>query len=157
VDPKLGYNMSLGFMNSSSHTSLFIYRQGSTSLFLLVYVDDILITGSSPLAISQLISNLSQEFAVKDLGHLKYFLGIEAHQLPAGLLLSQSQYIFNLLQRTKMLDAKPVSSPMSSSQKLSLFSGAAYSEPSKYRSVVGALQYLSLTRPDISFAVNKVC
>ena len=56
-----------------------------------------------------------------------------------------------------MLDAKPVSSPMSSSQKLSLFSGATYSEPSKYRSVVGALQYLSLTRPDISFAVNKVC
>jgi hypothetical protein len=149
--------LSLGFMNSSSDTSLFIYRQGSTSLFLLVYVDDILITDSSPLAISQLISNPSQEFAVKDLGHLKYFLGIEAHQLPAGLLLSQSQYIFNLLQRTKMLDAKPVSSPMSSSQKLSLFSGAAYLEPSKYRSVVGALQYLSLTRPDISFAVNKVC
>ena len=75
-------------MNSSSDTSLFIYRQGSTSLFLLVYVDDILITSLSPLAISQLISNLSQEFVVKDLGQLKYFLGIEARQLPADLLLS---------------------------------------------------------------------
>jgi histone deacetylase 1/2 len=149
--------LSLGFVNSCSDTSLFICRHGPASLFLLVYVDDILITGSNPLAISQLITNLSQEFAVKDLGRLKYFLGMEAHQLAEGLLLSQSQYIFNLLQRTNMVDAKPVSSPMSSSQKLSLVSGAPYSNPSNYRSVVGALQYLSLTRPDISFAVNKVC
>ncbi|KAF5451074.1 hypothetical protein F2P56_031373 [Juglans regia] len=149
--------LSLGFVNSCTDTSLFICRQGSSSLFLLVYVDDILITRSSPLAISQLIANLSQEFDVKDLGHLKYFLGVEAHHLPEGLLLLQSQYIFNLLQRTKMLDAKHVSSPMSSSQKLSLFSGATYPDPSNYRSIVGALQYLSLTRLDISFAVNKVC
>ena len=131
--------LSPGFMNSYSDTSLFICRHGSTSLFLLVYVDDILIKSSSPLAISQLINNLSQEFVIKDLEHLKYFLGIEAYQLPTCLLLSQSQYIFNLLQRTKMLDAKPVSSPMSSSQKLSLFSGATYSDPSNYCNVVGAL------------------
>jgi len=144
-------------VNSCSDTSLFICRHGSASLFLLVYVDDILITGSNPLAISQLITNLNHEFAVKDLGHLKYLMGMEAHQLAEGLLLSQRQYIFNLLQCTNMMDAKPVSSPMSSSQKLSLVSGAPYSDPSNYRSVVRALQYLSLTRPDISFAVNKVC
>lgn len=77
--------------------------------------------------------------------------------MQAGLFLSQSQYIYNLLSRTNMLDAKPVSSPMTSSQKLSLFLDAPYSEPSTYWSIVGALQYLSLTRPDISFTVNKVC
>ena len=69
----------LGFMNSCSDTSLFICRHGSSLLFLLVYIDDILIIGSNPLAISQLITNLRHEFAVKDLGHLKYFLGMEAH------------------------------------------------------------------------------
>jgi len=141
-------------VNSCSDTSLFICRHSSASLFLLVYVNDILITGSN---ISQLITNLSHEFPVKDLGHLKYFLGMEAHQLAEGLLLLQSQYIFNLLQRTNMLDAKPVSSLMLSSQKLSLVSGAPYSDPSNYHSIVGALQYLSLTRPYISFTVNKVC
>ena len=149
--------LSNGFVNSSSDSSLFIYKQGPATLFLLVYVDDILITGSSSKAIAKLITILSSEFAVKDLGGLHYFLGINALHVEDGLLLSQSQYIYNLLQCTKMLDAKPVSSPMSSSQKLSLFSGAPHPDPANYRSVVGALQYLSLTCPDISFAVNKVC
>nr|TKR85161.1 hypothetical protein D5086_0000250140 [Populus alba] len=70
---------------------------------------------SNPLAISQLITNLSHEFVVKDLGHLKYVLGMEAHQLIEGLLPPQSQYIFNLLKHTNMVDDKPLSSPMSSS------------------------------------------
>lgn len=148
---------SLGFVNSTSDTSLFICRQGLATLFLLVYVDDILITGSGLKAISQLIQKLSHKFAIKDLEELSYFLGIQVHKVAEGLLLSQSQYIYNLLQHTKMIDAKPVSSPMSASQKLSLLSSAPYSNPSNYRSLVGALQYLSLTQPDISFAINKIC
>ncbi|KAF5460295.1 hypothetical protein F2P56_020175 [Juglans regia] len=149
--------LSNGFVNSSSDSSLFIYRQGADTLFLLVYVDDILITSSSSTAIAHLITNLSSVFAVKDLGRINYFLGIKAIYVDDGLILSQSQYIYNLLQRTNMINAKPISSPMSSTQKLSLLSGAPHSDPTHYRSVVGALQYLSLTRPDISFAVNKVC
>ena len=82
--------LSNGFVNSSSDSSLFIYKQGPTTLFLLVYVDDILITGSSSKAIAQLITILSSEFAVKDLGGLHYFLGINALHVEDGLLLSQS-------------------------------------------------------------------
>lgn len=124
---------------------------------LSMYVDDILITGSSCQSISHLITALCREFAVKDLGGLNYFLGHAAHPVKDGLFLSQSQYIYNLIRRTNMLEAKPRSSPMASSQSLSLFSGAPLPDPFHYRSVVGALQYLTLTRPDISFMVNKVC
>lgn len=94
---------------------------------------------------------------MKDLGGTSFFLGIEAQHVAEGLLLSQSPYVYNLLQRTKMLAATPVSSPMSSSQKLSLFSSAPYEDAANYRSVMGGLQYLSLTRPNISFAVNQAC
>ena len=107
---------------------------------MLVYVDDIIITGSNSLPISQLITDLGREFAVKDLGDLNYFLRVEAHRDGNGLFLSQRQYILNILQCTRMLDAKPVSSPMSSSQKLSLFSGTPYEDQTLYRSIVGALQ-----------------
>lgn len=147
---------SLEFVNSTLDTSLLICRQGLATLFLLVYVDHILITVSNLKAISQLIQNLNHEFTVKDLGELSYFLGIQVHKVAEGLLLSQSQHIFNLLQCTKMTDAKPVSSQMSTSQKLYLLSGAPYLDPSNYRSVVGALQYLSLTRLDILLPVNKI-
>ncbi|XP_042942764.1 uncharacterized mitochondrial protein AtMg00810-like [Carya illinoinensis] len=113
--------------------------------------------GSNSSAITKLIYDLSQEFAVKDLGDLKYFLGVEAIQVADGLILSQSRYVTNLLQRTNMHPAKPISSPMSSTQQLSLFTGPPCADPSLYRSIVDALQYLSLTRPDISFSVSKAC
>ncbi|KAF5466537.1 hypothetical protein F2P56_016455, partial [Juglans regia] len=113
--------------------------------------------GSSQAAVTSLIKFLNVEFAVKDLGPLHFFLGIEAVTTPDGLLLSQKRYVTDLLSRTNMLHAKAMPSPMSTSSQLSLFDGANFSDPSLYRSVVGALQYLSLTRPDIAFSVNKVC
>lgn len=106
---------TLGFHNSTLNNSLFISRHGSVITFVLVYVDDILTRGSSPFSINNLISALSLEFAVKDLGGLSYFMGIETPPIADGLILSQSWYITNLLHQTKMNEAKPVSSPMSSS------------------------------------------
>ena len=73
-----------------------------------------------------------------------------------GLHLSQQQYIADILTRTNMQLAKPSSSPMSAASPLSKFDGTSMSDPSLFRSTVGALHYLSLTRPDIAFAVNKV-
>jgi hypothetical protein len=91
------------------------------------------------------------------LGSLHYFLGIEVIPVKDGLLLSQQKYIRDLLNKTNMADAKPVSSPMSSSSALSTFTGDPMEDLSLYRSTVGSLQYLSLTRPDLAFAVNRVC
>jgi len=126
-------------------------------MFVLVYVDDIIITASVPAAISDLLQQLRVSFAVKDLGKLNYFLGVEVVPLKSGLLLSQRRYILDLLKRTNMLEAKPISSPMSSSSSLSAFDGDSMDDPLLNRSTVGSLQYLSLTRPDLAFAVNRVC
>jgi len=149
--------LELGFTNSRADTSLFIYGEGPTKLFILIYVDDIIVTSPSSTLISSLISKLQGDFPIKDLGNLHYFLGVEVLKHNQGMFLSQRKYILDLLQKANMLSAKPVTSPMSSSTTLSLFDGEAFDDPSLYRIIVGSLQYLSLTRSDVSFAMNKVC
>jgi len=144
----------LGFTSSNVNSSLFLLRTTSLTMFVLVYVDYIIITASVPAAISDLLQQLRMSFAVKDLGKLPYFLGMEVVPLKSGLLLSQKRYILDLLKHTNMLEAKPISSPMSSSSSLSAFDGDSMDDPLLYRSTVGSLQYLSLTRPDLAFAIN---
>jgi hypothetical protein len=125
-------------------------------MFVLIYIDDILITSSKPATIFELLQNLHSEFAVKDLGKLNFFLGIEVIPSCRGVLLSQHHYILDILKRTKMFEAKPATSPMSTSTTLSAFEGSLFSDPTLYRNTVGVLQYLCITRPDISFSVNKL-
>ena len=150
---------TLGFVPSKSDTSLFIYNKFNTSMFVLIYVDDIIVTSSSNEAISGLLKDLGAEFALKDLGELHYFLGIEVKQHKDGLHLSQEKYATDLVRKAGLQGCKPTPTPLSSTEKLSLTEGTLLGpeDSTKYRSLVGALQYLTLTRPDISFAVNKVC
>uniref|UniRef100_A0A2N9FSQ2 Uncharacterized protein n=1 Tax=Fagus sylvatica TaxID=28930 RepID=A0A2N9FSQ2_FAGSY len=148
--------LALGFHGSKSDTSLFIHNSGTDLTFFLIYVDDIIVTGKNKHSIDRLIQALQADFALKDLGPLHFFLGVQAYTTETGLFLSQRRYISDLLKKTNMHEAKPVSSPMSSSTVLSRFGGTALSDPTTYRSVVGSLQYLSLTRPDLAFAVNKM-
>jgi histone deacetylase 1/2 len=128
-------------------------------MFVLVYVDDIIVASSSSQATEALLQDLKRDFALKDLGNLHYFLGIEVKHVPDGLVLSQERYAADVLSRSGMDKAKAVDTPLSSTEKLSLTAGDSLSsaDSTRYRSVVGALQYLTLTRPGISFAVNKVC
>lgn len=126
-------------------------------IYVLVYVDDILVTSNHPPSISHLISTLKSEFALKDLGPLHYFLGVEARSTSTGLHLSQRRYVLDLLSKTNMQNSKPVLTPFSPTTKLSKNGGKPLPDRSPYRQVVGALQYLTLTRPDIAFAVNKAC
>ena len=95
-------------------------------------------------------------FPTRDIGLLNFFLGIEVQRSSTGLHLSQQQYIANILTQTNMQLAKPISSPMSTASPLSKFDGTSMSDPTLFRSTIGALHYLSLTRPDIAFVVNKV-
>ena len=127
-------------------------------MFVLVYVDDIIITASSPTEITNLITTLRSSFALKDLGSLHHFLGIQVSRTSTGdMHLSQDQYIHELLQKTNMLHAKPQPTPMTSSSRLQQDSSASFNDPSLYRSVVGTLQYLLITRPELSYSVNRVC
>jgi histone deacetylase 1/2 len=128
------------------------------STFLLVYVEDIIITGSSQTLIHQLIHKLDQEFSLKDLGKLDYFLGIEVHHTKSGsLLLSQTKNIRDLLTKANMATANRMASPMASSTKLSKYGSNHVTDPTFFRSIVGGLQYATVTRPEISYLVNKVC
>ncbi|XP_043710459.1 uncharacterized mitochondrial protein AtMg00810-like [Telopea speciosissima] len=144
-------------MASKTDASLFMYHSEGVIAYLLVYVDDIILTGNDSSHLCILISKLGKEFALKDLGPLRFFLGIELTPNDTGLLLTQQKYIFDLLNRSHMEGSKPLSTPLSSTTRLSRSSGTPLTDPSEYRSIVGALQYVTLTRPDISFAVNKVC
>lgn len=106
--------------------------------------------------ISQLIHDLHKRFSLKHMGEVNYFLGIEASVTPHCIKLSQSKYVKELLQRTNLLDCKPCPTPSCPSVKLSQQDSAFFYHPSLYRSIVGALQYLTMTRSDISFNVNKL-
>lgn len=150
------YLLSLGFVNSLADASLFILKHGSHMTYILVYVDDIIVTGSNSCYIQNTLDALASRFSIKDPEDLHYFLGLEAHRTPQGLHLTQRRYILDLLTRCNMLDAKPVTTLMATSPKLSLNSGTPLSDPTTYRATVGSLQYLALTRPDISYAVNRL-
>ncbi|CAL8147678.1 unnamed protein product [Prunus armeniaca] len=149
--------LRLGFITSQSDSSLFVYTQGSIHIYLLIYVDNILVTGSDPSCITTLISNLGRQFSMKDLGPANYFLGMEFVRTPSGLSITQTKYVVDLLKRVNMHEAKPVPTPALSGRRLSISDGDPLPDPTEYRSTVGALQYLTLTRPDIAFVVNQVC
>ena len=120
-------------------------------------MDDILIIGTNSAAVSKLISDLHHTFALKDMGPLHYFLGIEATYPVSGVIhLNQSKYIKDLLLKAGVDATKPMSTPMISNQKLTSSGATSFSDPSLYRSIVGGLQYATITHPEIAFAVNKV-
>ncbi|GJV21096.1 putative RNA-directed DNA polymerase [Tanacetum coccineum] len=147
----------LGFKGSKTDPSLFIYSRGDTLLYILVYVDDTIVTGNNKGKIDNIICQLGSAFALKDLRPLNYFLGIEIVPHVSGILLSQKKYILELLQSVGHSNCNPVSSPMVTSSSLSLDDSTAFSNPVKYQQVVGSLKYVTLSRLDIAFAVNKVC
>ncbi|XP_047306227.1 uncharacterized mitochondrial protein AtMg00810-like [Impatiens glandulifera] len=149
--------MPLGFFEAKSDSSLFLYHTSTITAFILVYVDDIIFMGNSTSHLSIIISRLQDNFPLKDLGQLHYFLGVEASRSSDGLFLSQSQYIQDLLIRADMQYSKPLNSPVSTSSSLSRYDGDSLSDPFLYRNIVGALQYLTLTRPELAFAVNRAC
>ena len=147
----------LGFHSSKADTSLFIFRQGAVVIYMLVYVDDIVIAGSCPRAVDRLLRTLAGSFPIKDLGRLSYFLGIEATYNPGGMVLSQRKYADDLLHRAHMENCKEVSTPMSVTDKLAAGHGTPLDDDDafRYRSMVGGLQYLTLTHPDISFCYQQ--
>jgi len=148
--------LSIGFRASKVDTSLFIFSVGADICYLLVYVDDILLTGSNSLLLQRLIQLLSSEFKLRDLGSVHYFLGIEVQSTSMGLMLRQHKYILDILTRAGMLSCKPVDTPMSTS-KATILPDPLFSDATRFRQIVGALQCLTFTRPDICFAVNRVC
>ncbi|KAI3694503.1 hypothetical protein L1987_77469 [Smallanthus sonchifolius] len=125
--------LQLGFTGSKTDPSLFIYSANGTLLYMLVYVDDIILTGNNTTAIDRVVQCLSQSFAVQDMGPLSYFLGIEVAHKGENIVLSQRKYIHDLLSRNKLSNSKPVPSLCTSTAKLALGDSALFEDPVKYR------------------------
>ena len=148
--------LSSSFKNSYVDAYLFVFNVDGHILYFLVYVDDILIIGNSTSMVDQFVTALAQWFSFKNLGLLTYFLVVEVVPNKNGVLLSQRHYIQDLLAQTQMHEAKPILTPMPTSPSFMLHSGFSLSDPSQYRIVVGSLQYLLITRPDIAFVIKKL-
>jgi hypothetical protein len=127
-------------------------------MYLLIYVVDIIVASSTDAAVDALLNDLRSKFALKDLGPQNYFLGIEVKPSSDGIVLTQEKYTRDILRRVGMQDCKAMHTPLPADEKLSLSDGDPLTSDDaiNYRSVVEALQYLTLTRSDISFSVNKV-
>ncbi|PNX89752.1 putative copia-type protein [Trifolium pratense] len=146
--------LSYGFKECQADHSLFTYADGSVFLAILVYVDDLVIAGNDSFACAKFKEYLSNCFHMKDLGVLKYFLGLELARGSSGMFMCQQKYTLDILDECGMLACKPSSFPMEQNHRLALATGPSFSDPSKYRRLVGRLIYLTITRPEITYAVH---
>ena len=151
------YLTKCGFRSTVSDNSLFVYKKGSDMAYLLLYVDDIVLTTSNNCLLTNIIALLSREFAMSNLGTLHHFLGISVTRKDGGLFLSQENYAAKILSRAHMADCKPSSTPVDTSPKMSATSGQLLPDGTHYRQLAGALQYLTITRPDLTYAVQQIC
>nr|XP_019708776.1 uncharacterized protein LOC109506326 [Elaeis guineensis] len=147
---------SFGFAQSSYDPPLFIRKTDKGIILLLLYVDDIVITGDDSEGILKLKAPLHSKFEMKDLGSLGYFLGLEVITQSFGLILSQIKYASDLITRAGLTDDKTATTPLELNVKLGTNDGKPLNNPTFYRELVGGLIYLTTTRPDIAHAVNVV-
>lgn len=149
--------LAFGFTCSIRDPSFFIYQRNGDVMLLLLYVDDIALTGSNKSLIDKLLEALNKEFRMKDLGSFHYFLGLQAHFLSNGLFINQKKYAEDLLHISGMSDCTPVVTPLPLQLNRVPDNSPLFPQPSYFRSLAGKLQYLTLTRPDLQFAVNYIC
>ena len=149
------YLIELGFKNTVSDSSLFTLHKNGDIIYLLVYVDDIIVTSNATHALEAFIKKLATRFSLKDYGELPYFLGVEVMPHPKGIFLSQKRYVADILCKDNIDNAKPAATPLATHPPLTIH-GNLLNDPTEYRTLIRGLQYLSLTRPDVAFAVNKL-
>lgn len=145
-----------GFIQSHADNSLFTFHADNQFIAVLVYVDDILITGTSKNIINQVFTHMASAFKVKDLGSLRYFLGIEAARNQSGIYIHQRKYTLDILQDTGLSSSKPSKTPMEQNHNLHQNSSPLLADADvlSYRRLVGRLIYLTVTRPDLAYSVQ---
>ncbi|KAI5344250.1 hypothetical protein L3X38_012127 [Prunus dulcis] len=156
--PSPGYLPTLGFKSSHSDPSQFVQHTGNDIIILLLYVDDIIITGSSDQLIQRVVTDLNEVFEMKDMGQLTFFLGLQISYNSSGdIFVSQTKYAKDLLHKADMSSCRACATPCKPHTQVLQTDGEPLADPTMFRSLVGALQYLTFTRPDLACAVNHVC
>lgn len=140
----------------TDHTLFFKKSRDGRISILIVYVDDILLTGDDSAEAKRMKQVLAKNFEIKDLGPIKYFLGMEISRSKKGISVSQLKYTIDLLKETGFLRCKPADTPIEANHKLGYEKGEVPVDKGKYQRLVGRLIYLSHTRPDIAYAVSVV-
>ena len=148
------YLVTIGFEMAYADHSLYVHKSDKGIVVITIYVDDLIVGGDSLTEIENVKSLLKQKFDMKDLGDLRYFLGIEVIRTDEGIWLSQRQYALDMLSKYGMADCKPISVPLDPNGKMSMDAGFALEDPTMYRKIVGSLIYITITRPDLSYSVG---
>ncbi|XP_038998774.1 uncharacterized mitochondrial protein AtMg00810-like [Hibiscus syriacus] len=163
--------VTTGYVQSKFDYSLFTKRKGTKIVIMLIYVDDLMITGNDAAMIEELKKILHASFRMKDLGELKYFLGFEILRSREEILLNQMKYALELIEEIGLGGAKPVCTPMEQNIKLttagydsSLIKNGGkkiddevlQGEKEIYQRLIGRLIYLTHTRSDITFVVHHL-
>lgn len=147
--------LHIGFCASVVDGNLFILRHGSFIVYLLLYMDDIILTSNSTTFVSSIIKLLGTDSNLKDLGLLHYFLGHQIDYTSTGLFVHQTKYAFDLLKKFAMIDCKPCKTPCSLDHHLLPNDSPLLSDHTSYKSLVGALQSFTFTRLDLFFAIQQ--
>jgi hypothetical protein len=150
------YLVTSGFQTSNADFSLYVKKIDHGIVAIVIYVDDLIITRDSDADISNFKKLLKQEFEMKDLGELHYFLDIEVIQSPKRIWLLQRQYAFNKLSKYGMTRCKPISIPLEQNVKLNADEGDLVEDTTMYRHIVRNLIYMTITRPNLNYAVGVV-
>ena len=148
--------LMLDFTQSRADYFLFTKKTSTSFIALLVYVDDILLASDNKQAVDELKVLLDQQFKLKYFCDLKFFLGLEVVRAASGISLCQRKYILDLLKEAGIMGCKLAKTLMDPNAKLSKYEGKTLQDPSSYRRLIGRLLYLTITRPDITFAVNRL-
>ncbi|GJU65420.1 retrovirus-related pol polyprotein from transposon TNT 1-94 [Tanacetum coccineum] len=144
---------SLGFVSSHHDSALFVKHSSVGRIVLSLYVDDMIITKDDCVGIESLKLKLVHRFAMENLGLPHYFLGIEVASSPKGYILSQSNYIADLLDRERITYKMIEDIPIDAKAKYTPTDGDPLPYPSLYQTIVGNLVYRTVTCPYISYAV----
>ena len=148
--------LQLGYTQSTADYSMFTFTHKNDFTVLLVYVDDIILAGTSLIEFDRIKNILDGKFKIKDLGTLKYFLGLEVAQSKEGITISQRKYCLDLLKDSGLLASKPATTPLDPSLKLHHDDSEPLEDITAYRRLIGRLIYLNNTRPDITLATQQL-